>query len=89
MRFMLALHLYRPLMRLAHRFNWHYAPEIGPLAPDGTYQKWCKWCGLRMSYRKGTPHDIFVKRHIRGLDLDAAPHIECEEPEFPGHRRIF
>lgn len=38
---------YRSLMKLAHRFNWHYAPEIGPLE-DGRTQLWCKWCGFRM-----------------------------------------
>jgi hypothetical protein len=39
--------VYRTIMRLAHRFNWHYAPEIGPLE-DGRTQLWCKWCGFRM-----------------------------------------
>jgi len=44
--------LYRKIMRLAHRFDWHYAPLIGPLEPvekQGTteYVRWCKWCGWR------------------------------------------
>jgi hypothetical protein len=38
------LRLYRPLMRLAHRFHWHYAP---PLYPDGDTILWCQWCGFR------------------------------------------
>lgn len=38
--------LYRPIMRLAHRFDWHYAPTIGPL-DDGSIQQWCQWCGMR------------------------------------------
>lgn len=42
--------LYRPLMRFAHRFNWHYAPIIGPIDPGGVYQRWCKWCGFRDWY---------------------------------------
>jgi len=41
---------YRTFMRLAHRFDWHYAPVIGPLLPDGSYQRWCKWCGFRQSF---------------------------------------
>lgn len=47
--------VYRAAMRLAHRFSWHYAPEFGPIEPTGDYQRWCRWCGLRMSYRKDVP----------------------------------
>ena len=44
--------LYRPLMRLAHRYNWHYAP---PIYPDGDTQLWCRWCGFRETInRSGT-----------------------------------
>jgi len=42
--------LYRPLMRLAHRYNWHYAPPsypIPPRHPGGDVLRWCQWCGLR------------------------------------------
>jgi hypothetical protein len=42
--------LYRAVMRFAHRLDWHYAPEIGPIQPTGEYQKWCTWCGLRYTY---------------------------------------
>lgn len=35
---------YRSLMKLAHRFNWHYAP---PCYPDGDTHLWCRWCGFR------------------------------------------
>ncbi|CAB4167932.1 hypothetical protein UFOVP868_68 [uncultured Caudovirales phage] len=44
---------YRALMRFAHRFNWHYAPIIGPMMCDpgdpreGKRQRWCQWCGMR------------------------------------------
>ncbi len=34
---------YRVTMRVAHRFNWHYAPAGGP---EGDMH-WCHWCGLR------------------------------------------
>jgi len=45
---------YGSMMRLAHRFNWHYAPAIGPLE-DSTpkyqkYMRWCKWCGMRDTF---------------------------------------
>lgn len=36
--------LYRAVMRLAHRFHWHYAP---PSYPDGDTMLWCHWCGFR------------------------------------------
>lgn len=39
-------------MKLAHKFDWHYAPMIGPIQPDGTYVRWCKWCGMRDTYTK-------------------------------------
>ena len=38
------LGLYPAVMRLAHRYHWHYAP---PIYPDGDTQLWCKWCGFR------------------------------------------
>ncbi len=41
---------YRLVMRIAHRFDWHYAPMIGPLN-DGATQRWCQWCGFRETYR--------------------------------------
>ena len=41
--------IYRTVMRLAHRFNWHYAP---PIYPEGDTQLWCKWCGFRQTIRR-------------------------------------
>lgn len=40
---------YRPLMRLMHRYNLHYAPPSYPQGDDGYVDKvlWCQWCGLR------------------------------------------
>lgn len=38
--------LYRPIMRLAHRFDWHWAPISGPYE-DGARERWCHWCGMR------------------------------------------
>lgn len=43
---MLRGYLYRLIMRIAHKFNWHYAP---PVYPDGDTQLWCKWCGFRQT----------------------------------------
>ncbi len=42
-------YLYRLTMRIAHKFNWHYAP---PIYPDGDTQLWCKWCGFRKTIKK-------------------------------------
>jgi hypothetical protein len=41
--------LYRLVMRIAHRYHWHYAP---PIYPDGDTQLWCKWCGFRQTISK-------------------------------------
>lgn len=35
--------LYRVVMKLAHRYNWHYAP---PCYPDGDTMLRCSWCGF-------------------------------------------
>jgi len=39
----------RPLSRLMHRFNLHYAPPAGPAHGENgcLQQHWCQWCGLR------------------------------------------
>jgi hypothetical protein len=37
---------YRAVMRVAHRFGWHYAPPTYGPDIDRVYH-WCKWCGLR------------------------------------------
>jgi len=39
-------HGYRLVMRIAHRFHWHYMPVSGPME-DGTTMLWCHWCGAR------------------------------------------
>jgi len=40
--------LYRPLMRLLHRFNLHYAPPNCALTNDAGWPlHWCQWCGMR------------------------------------------
>ena len=43
---------YRLVMRVAHRYNWHYAP---PIYPENDVQLWCKWCGFRQTIHKGPP----------------------------------
>lgn len=48
------LTLYRPVMKLAHRWGWHYTGKpIGPFE-DGSTQLWCKWCGLRQTTPRQT-----------------------------------
>ena len=46
-RFLWLRFCYRHVMKLAHKFHWHYAPRIGPFE-DGSTQLWCHWCGFRM-----------------------------------------
>ena len=54
--------LYRHVMRLAHRYNWHYAPPNNIPEPNHNGLKvnnhWCQWCGLRghtWEYDKNAP----------------------------------
>lgn len=44
-------YLYTLIMRIAHKYNWHYAP---PIYPEGDTQLWCKWCGFRQTIRKAS-----------------------------------
>ncbi len=57
--------LYRPLMKLAHRYNWHYAP---PCYPDGDTMLWCHWCGMK-----------YVKPKLRGFD-GRRPKMQAMKP---------
>ena len=41
--------MYRAIMRIAHKYNWHYAP---PIYPDGDTQLWCKWCGFSQTIKR-------------------------------------
>jgi len=56
--------LYRPVMRLAHRFHWHHAP---PCYPDGDTLLRCAWCGLTyvVARRKGDVAVLFKTTSTR------------------------
>lgn len=41
---------YRAVMRLAHRYGWHYMPATH--VEGGDIMHWCQWCGLRHVERK-------------------------------------
>lgn len=57
--------LYRPVMRLMHRFNLHYAPP-SPMSPIyGERDHWCQWCGLRGKTWRVDPN--------AGLDIPTFP----------------
>lgn len=63
--------VYRTVMRVAHRFNWHYAP---PSYPDGDTMLWCHWCGFR---------DVVKRAGYRPAIMTAAQEqIESSHPKF-------
>ena len=63
--------LYRPVMRLAHRFNWHWMP---PCYPDGDTLLVCSWCGARYLARKcTTPSDVIGPATSQPTDFRVAP----------------
>lgn len=50
---------YRFIMKIAHRFNWHYAP---PIYPEGDTQLWCKWCGFRATIKYAeNKNEVYIK----------------------------
>lgn len=59
--------LYRPLMRLAHRYNWHYAP---PIYPEGDTQLWCKWCGFRETTKRRVCTIAELEEILNGPETD-------------------
>jgi len=42
-------YFYSLIMKVAHYYNWHYAP---PLYPEGDTQLWCRWCGFQATIKK-------------------------------------
>ena len=52
---------YRAIMRLAHRFNWHYAP---PVYLEGDTQLWCKWCGFRQTIKRAQYSRAALKQDL-------------------------
>lgn len=55
-------YFYRMIMKLAHKYNWHYAP---PSYPEGDTQLWCQWCGFRQTIK------LAGNRGISGCGTDA------------------
>lgn len=78
--------LYRWLMKLAHRYNWHYAPRIGPFE-DGTYQMWCKWCGLRQAVASGK--SIEIGNFDVGPTVDHEIKWTCNDPPEGGKLIVY
>jgi len=60
-------------MRLAHRFNWHYAPPQPQIEIEDRLSPvhWCKWCGLRArAHGSEAQHAMeTVRRAMMRLDL--------------------
>ena len=60
MNLLIRLRLYRPLMKIAHKLNWHYAP---PCYPNGDTLLWCRWCGFRALVKR---NDEMEAGHAEG-----------------------
>lgn len=57
--------VYRTVMKLAHRFNWHYMP---PCYPDKDTMLWCHWCGARYVLPKLDPSKMLFADAQTGTD---------------------
>jgi hypothetical protein len=49
--------LYRGVMRLAHRYNWHHAVVLR--IDGGDVQTWCQWCGFRQTVKRAGDKPAF------------------------------
>lgn len=63
---------YQLIMKIAHKFNWHYAP---PIYPEGDTQLWCKWCGFRQTVKRRNQSEK------RGFSPIAAAHAAVDANE--------
>ncbi len=70
--------IYRHLMRLAHRFNWHH---MAVSYPENDKTLWCHWCGARYVI-KGLPykHNMIST----AAQCEAKQH-KCAFMEQPGY----
>lgn len=59
---------YRAIMRLAHRYGWHYAP--GHYVEDGDFMRWCHWCGMRDVVRRHDPVTLLMSSEIERGNRD-------------------
>lgn len=73
--------IYRLIMRLAHRYNWHYAP---PIYPEGDTQLWCKWCGFRQTIKKSNNQieptlrsTAHPERYAKSLEVCQCQYLIC------------
>ncbi len=39
---------YRLIMKIAHHYGWHYAPDKE--MANGDKYRWCQWCGFRQTF---------------------------------------
>ena len=62
-------------MRLAHKYDWHYAPRIGPFE-DGRTQLWCTWCGFRETQGVARGVSPFGEQQVanQSYPTDTTPH---------------
>jgi hypothetical protein len=51
--------LYRIIMKISHKYHWHYAP---PIYPEGDTVLWCKWCGFRDTIKRKNDKNILDKK---------------------------
>lgn len=57
---------YKIIMRITHKYNWHYAP---PIYPEGDTQLWCKWCGFRQTIKRRSQHNNQCSGRLKADDL--------------------
>jgi len=48
----------RQLKIFAHKYDWHHMEKAGPFS-DGSSQRWCHWCGLRVNIPAPDPMAVY------------------------------
>ena len=64
--------VYRLVMKIAHKYNWHYAP---PIYPDGDTHLWCQWCGFRQTIKvRDRSRDIIDDKEYSAINSNQGGH---------------
>jgi hypothetical protein len=53
-------YIYRFVMKLSHKFNWHHM-KPNPYLEPGKIQLWCHWCGARCTISDPKDYDKISK----------------------------
>ena len=87
--------LYRPTMKILHKFNLHYAPPNFLMSSFeneyGEINHWCQWCGLRgTTYRPDPKKGLFITKEEPHNKIWSCSYCQCVglKPHYDKKSRV-